>query len=261
MISGGAAIRLPEVVKGTSSFTISVCAFGMGASNTTYNGIMGGVLHGTGTLGLGYAMGLEETGSPTSVPLRFQVYNGSSNQVCKAETSSWIVNAWNHLVVVFDYPSRTIDFYVNGTKYGLMTPDTYPLAGPVDYSNAGVMGWDGNIWLGRAFHETTAPLDWWNGYLMEYSYFDHGLTSMELQILHRVYKGNMIPNTSRSPLVDSWGPTVPYVCTGGTGTTEDDIKPNMVKASETSKVTLSKSGSHAFYIQVPKTHRSLAYGM
>lgn len=246
MIDGGLALRLPDVVEGTQSFTISVCAFSMGSQNTTYDGIMGGVLHGNGLLGLGYAMGLDAVGSPTEVAMRFQVYNGNSNQVCKATVANWIVNGWNHLIVVFDWPSKTIDFYLNGMKYGLMTPDEHPLGGPVDYSGRSNT-WDGHIWLGRAFQTTTPPLDYWNGYLQEYSYFDRALAGMELQILHRLYKGNMLPSTDKSPAIDSWGSTIPYVCTGGTGTTENNIVPNMVRASETNKVILSKSGVHALY--------------
>lgn len=244
---GGVALRLPDVVKGTRSFTISVCAYGRAEANTTYDGIMGGVIDGNGTMGLGYAMGLNSPGTPMDKVMRFQVYNGASNQVCKATVTNWMVDGWNHLIVVFDWPSKTFDFYLNGKKYGLMTPSDYPLNGPVDYGSTGVMGWDGNIWLGRAFHNTTEPLDYWNGYLQEYSYFDRALVGMELQILHRLYKGNMLPSTSKSPAIDSWGSTVPYVCTGGTGTTENNIVPNMDKASETNKITISKANSSYFY--------------
>lgn len=246
LIDGGKAMRLPDVVEGTQSFTISICAFSMGTQNTKYDGIMGGVINGKGTLGLGYAMGLDAVGSPTEVEMRFQAYNGNSNQVCKASASNWMVNGWNHLIVVFDWPSRTFDFYLNGKKYGLMTPDEYPLGGPVDYSSRSNT-WDGHIWLGRAFQTTTPPLDYWNGYLQEYAYFSRALVGMELQILHRLYKGNMIPSTSKSPAIDSWGPTIPYVCTGGTGTTENNIVPNMDKASETNKITISKANSSYLY--------------
>lgn len=246
LIDGGKAMRLPDVVEGTQSFTISICAFSMGTQNTKYDGIMGGVIHGNGTLGLGYAMGLDAVGSPTEVGMRFQAYNGNSNQVCKASASNWMVNGWNHLIVVFDWPSRTFDFYLNGKKYGLMTPDEYPLGGPVDYSSRSNT-WDGHIWLGRAFQTTTPPLDYWNGYLQEYAYFSRALVGMELQILHRLYKGNMIPSTSKSPAIDSWGSTIPYVCTGGTGTTENNIVPNMDKASETNKITISKANSSYLY--------------
>ena len=246
LIDGGVALRLPDVVEGTESFTISICAFSMGVQNTTYDGIMGGVLHGNGLLGLGYAMGLDSVGNPSEVPIRFQLYNGSSNQVCKATVGNWMINAWNHIIVVFDWPSRTLDFYVNGHKYGLMTPDEHPLAGPVDYSDRD-RTWDGHIWLGRAFQTTTPPLDYWNGYLQEYAYFNRALSGMELQILHRLYKGNMLPSTSKSPAIDSWGSTVPYVCTGGTGTTENNIVPNMDKASETNILTISKANSSCFY--------------
>lgn len=246
LIDGGKAIRLPDVVEGTESFTISICAFSMGTQNTTYDGIMGGVLHGNGLLGLGYAMGLDAVGSPTEVAMRFQLYNGNSNQVCKATAANWIVNGWNHLIIVFDWPSRTLDFYLNGKKYGLMTPDEHPLGGPVDYSDRD-RTWDGHIWLGRAFQTTTPPLDYWNGYLQEYAYFNRALVSMELQILHRLYKGNMLPSTSKSPAIDSWGSTVPYVCTGGTGTTENNIVPNMIRASETDILTISKANSSCFY--------------
>ena len=238
LIDGGKAMRLPDVVEGTESFTISICAFSMGTQNTTYDGIMGGVLHGNGLLGLGYAMGLDAVGSPTEVAMRFQLYNGNSNQVCKATAENWIVNGWNHLIVVFDWPSRTLDFYLNGKKYGLMNPDEHPLGGPVDYSDRDKT-WDGHIWLGRAFQTTIPPLDYWNGYLQEYAYFNRALVSMELQILHRLYKGNMLPSTSKSPSIDSWGATKPFVCTGGTGTTEDNIKPNMTAASETNKIITS----------------------
>lgn len=246
LIDGGKAIRLPDVVEGTESFTISICAFSMGTQNTTYDGIMGGVLHGNGLLGLGYAMGLDAVGSPTEVAMRFQLYNGNSNQVCKATAANWIVNGWNHLIIVFDWPSRTLDFYLNGKKYGLMTPDEHPLGGPVDYSDRD-RTWDGHIWLGRVFQTTTPPLDYWNGYLQEYAYFNRALVSMELQILHRLYKGNMLPSTSKSPAIDSWGSTVPYVCTGGTGTTENNIVPNMIRASETDILTISKANSSCFY--------------
>lgn len=245
---GGVAIRLPDVVKGTRSFTISVCAFSRAGANTTYDGIMGGVIDGNGTMGLGYAMGLDSPGTPMDKVMMFQVYNGASNQVCKATVTNWIVDGWNHLIVVFDWPSKTFDFYLNGKKYGLMSPSDYPLNGPVDYGSTGVMGWDGNIWLGRAFHDTTEPLDWWDGFLQEYSYFNRALAGMELQLLHRAYKGNMIVGSTRSPSIDSWGNIKPYVCTGGTGTTRNKIVPNMVEASTTNKLTISKANSSCLYL-------------
>lgn len=245
---GGVALRLPDVVKGTQSFTISVCAYSRAGANTTYDGIMGGVIDGNGTLGLGYAMGLDSPGTPMDKVMRFQVYNGSSNQICKATVTNWIVDGWNHLIVVFDWPSRTFDFYLNGKKYGLMSPSDYPLNGPVDYGTTGVMGWDGNIWLGRAFHDTTEPLDWWDGFLQEYSYFNRALVGMELQVLYRAYKGNMIAGTPKSPSIDSWGSIKPYVCTGGTGTTANNIVPNMVEASTTNKLTISKANSSCLYL-------------
>ena len=245
---GGVALRLPDVVKGTRSFTISVCAHNRAEVNTTYDGIMGGVIDGNGTMGLGYAMGLDSPGTPMDKVMRFQVYNGASNQVCKATVTNWIVDGWNHLIVVFDWPSKTFDFYLNGKKYGLMTPSDYPLNGPVDYGSTGVMGWDGNIWLGRAFHDTTEPLDWWSGCLQEYSYFNRALAGMELQLLHRTYKGNMIISSTESPSIDSWGSIKPYVCTGGTGTTISEIVPNMVEASTTNKLTISKANSSCLYL-------------
>lgn len=241
LIDGGAAIRLPAVVKGTNAFTISICAFSMGSSSTTYDSIMGGVLDGPGTSGLGYALGVDvANGDPSSTPMRFQIYNGSSNQMCKTDVDNWIVNGWNHLIMILDVSSNTIEFYLNGKKYGLMTPDQYPLGGPVRYDGRGYT-WDGNIWLGRAFHTMIAPpLDWWQGYLQEYAYFPRALTPTELNLLYRVYKGNMLPSTSKSPSIDSWGSTKPFVCTGGTGTTEDNIQPNMIAASETNKITTNK---------------------
>lgn len=245
---GGVALRLPDVVKGTRSFTISVCAYSRGKISTAYDGIMGGVIDGKGTMGLGYAMGLDSPGTPMDKVMKFQVYNGASNQVCKATVTNWIVDGWNHLIVVFDWPSKTFDFYLNGKKYGLMSPSDYPLNGPVYYGSAGVMGWDGNIWLGRAFHNTTEPLDWWYGCLQEYSYFNRALAGMELQLLHRAYKGNMIANSSRTILIDSWGRIKPYVCTGGTGTTRNKIVPNMVEASTTNKLTISKANSSCLYL-------------
>lgn len=245
---GGVALRLPDVVKGTRSFTISVCAYSRAEANTTYDGIMGGVIDGEGTMGLGYAMGLNSPGTPMDKVMRFQVYNGASNQVCKATVTNWMVDGWNHLIVVFDWPSKTFDFYLNGKKYGLMSPSDYPLNGPVDYGSTGVMGWDGNIWLGRAFHDTTEPLDWWDGCLQEYSYFNRALAGMELQLLHRAYKGNMIVSSSKSPSIDSWGSIKPYVCTGGTGTTINKIVPNMVEASTTNKLTISKANSSCLYL-------------
>lgn len=248
LFGGGVALRLPDVVKGTRSFTISVCAYSRAEANTTYDGIMGGVIDGNGTLGLGYAMGLDSPGTPMDKVMRFQVYNGASNQVCKATVTNWIVDGWNHLIVVFDWPSKTFDFYLNGKKYGLMSPSDYPLNGPVDYGSTGVMGWDGNIWLGRAFHNTTEPLDWWDGCLQEYSYFNRALTGMELQLLHRAYKGNMIVGSSKSTSIDSWGSIKPYVCTGGTGTTINKIVPNMVEASTTNKLTISKANSSCLYL-------------
>lgn len=110
--------------------------------------------------------------------------------------------------------------------------------GPVQYDGRDYT-WDGNIWLGRAFRTTVPPLDWWQGYLQEYAYFSRALTPVELNLLYRVYKGNMLPSTSKSPSIDSWGATRPFVCTGGTGTTEDNIKPNMTAASETNKIITS----------------------
>lgn len=240
LIDGGVAIRLPAMVKSTNAFTISICAFSMGSSSTTYGGILGGVLDGPGDSGLGYALGLDvANGDPSSTPMRFQIYNGSSNQVCKTDVDNWIVNGWNHLIMILDVSSNTIEFYLNGEKYGLITPDQYPLGGPVRYNSRDYM-WDGNIWLGRAFHTIAPPLDWWQGYLQEYAYFPRALTPTELNLLYRVYKGNMLPSTSKSPSIDSWGSTKPFVCTGGTGTTENNIQPNMIAASETNKITTNK---------------------
>ena len=71
---------------------------------------------------------------------------------------------------------------------------------------------------------------------------------MELQLLHGVYKGNMIVSSSKSPSIDSWGSINPYVCTGGTGTTTNKIVPNMVEASTTNKLTISKANSSCLYL-------------
>lgn len=243
-IDGNKALILNPVVKG-SDFTISVCAFSMGNSNTTRNGIMGGVIGGNHALGLGYAIGQRAGGSIDDNPETFQFYNGGGNQYCPGNASNWITNGWNHILVRFSGNNRLVEYYINGILHGLVTPDDYPHAGPISYSGRD-RGWDGNIWLGRCFQTTSAPYDWWNGYLQDYAYWGRVISDSEMLEVFKWYKGNMIPSTTKgTPIARLVSKKNVFICTGGTGTSEGSIIPNGIEATT---MSITKSDGLRLYI-------------
>ena len=62
--------------------------------------------------------------------------------------------------------------------------------------------------------------------------------------------GNMLPSTTKSPYILDLMKKSSYLCTGGTGTTNDNVKPNMVPAQPKTTTTtgtlleISKSGAN-----------------
>lgn len=248
LISGGAALKLDPITKG-KDFTISVCVFSMGKNNTTRDGVLGGVIAGNYSLGLGYAIGQRSNVPLSDDPLSFQFYNGGGNQFCSGTKGTFIQNGWNHYLVRFSGTNRTVEFYLNGVLNGLITPSEYPHAGPISYSGRD-RGWDGNIWLGRCFQTITQPYDWWNGYIQDFAYWDYTISDILRDQLFLTYMGNMLPNTTKSPYIADLMKKSSYVCTGGTGTTNDSVKPNMVPAQpKTTSTTgtlleISKSGAN-----------------
>lgn len=248
LISGGAALKLDPITKG-KDFTISVCVFSMGKNNTTRDGVLGGVIGGNHSLGLGYAIGQRSNVPLSDDPLSFQFYNGGGNQFCSVTKGTFIQNGWNHYLVRFSGTNRTVEFYLNGVLNGLITPSEYPHAGPISYSGRD-RGWDGNIWLGRCFQTITQPYDWWNGYIQDFAYWDYTISDILRDQLFLTYMGNMLPNTTKSPYIADLMKKSSYVCTGGTGTTNDSVKPNMVPAQpKTTSTTgtllkISKSGAN-----------------
>lgn len=248
LISGGAALKLDPITKG-NDFTISVCVFSMGKNNTTRDGVLGGVIGGDYSLGLGYAIGQGSNVPLSDDPLSFQFYNGGANQLCKGTRGTFIQNGWNHYLVRFSGTNRTVEFYLNGVRNGLVTPSEYPHAGPISYSGRD-RDWDGNIWLGRCFQTTTQPYDWWNGYIQDFAYWDYTISNILRDQLFLTYMGNMLPSTTKSPYISDLMKKSSYVCTGGTGITNDSVKPNMVPAQpKTTSTTgtlleISKSGAN-----------------
>lgn len=248
LISGGAALKLDPITKG-KDFTISVCVFSRGKNNTTRDGVLGGVITGNHSLGLGYAIGQRSNVPLLDDPLIFQFYNGGGNQFCSGTKGVFIQNGWNHYLVRFSGTNRTVEFYLNGVLNGLITPSEYPHAGPISYSDRD-RDWDGNIWLGRCFQTMTQPYDWWNGYIQDFAYWDYTISDILRDQLFLTYMGNMLPNTTKSPYIADLMKKSPYVCTGGTGTTNDSVKPNMVPVQpETTSTTgtlleISKSGAN-----------------
>lgn len=248
LISGGAALILDPITKG-KDFTISVCVFSMGKNNTTRDGVLGGVIGGNYSLGLGYAIGQRSNVPLSDDPLSFQFYNGVGNQLCSGTKGTFIQNGWNHYLVRFSGTNRTVEFYLNGVLNGLITPSEYPHAGPISYSGRD-RGWDGDIWLGRCFQTMTQPYDWWNGYIQDFAYWDYNISDILRDQLFLTYMGNMLPNTTKSPYIADLMKKSSYVCTGGTGTTNDSVKPNMVPAQpKTTSTTgtlleISKSGAN-----------------
>lgn len=248
LISGGAALTLDPITKG-KDFTISVCVFSMGKNNTTRDGVLGGVIGGNHAFGLGYAIGQRSNVPLSDDPLSFQFYNGGVNQFCKGTKGTFIQNGWNHYLVRFSGTNRTVEFYLNGVLNGLVTPSEYPHAGPISYSGRD-RGWDGNIWLGRCFQTITQPYDWWNGYIQDFAYWDYTISDILRDQLFFTYMGNMLPSTTKSPYILDLMKKSSYLCTGGTGTTNDNVKPNMVPAQpKTTSTTgtlleISKSGAN-----------------
>lgn len=248
LVSGGAALKLDPITKG-KDFTISVCVFSMGKNNTTRDGVLGGVIGGNHSLGLGYAIGQGSNVPLSDDPLSFQFYNGGGNQFCSGTKGTFIQNGWNHYLVRFSGTNRTVEFYLNGVLNGLVTPSEYPHAGPISYSDRD-RGWDGNIWLGRCFQTITQPYDWWNGYIQDFAYWDYTISDILRDQLFLTYMGNMLPSTTKSPYIADLMKKSSYVCTGGTGTTNDSVKPNMVPAQpKTTSTTgtlleISKSGAN-----------------
>lgn len=248
LTSGGAALTLDPITKG-KDFTISVCVFSTGKNNTTRDGVLGGVIGGNNSLGLGYAIGQRSNVPLSDDPLSFQFYNGGGNQLCSGTEGTFIQNGWNHYLVRFSGTNRTVEFYLNGVLNDLITPSEYPHAGPISYSDRD-RGWDGNIWLGRCFQTMTQPYDWWNGYIQDFAYWDYTISDILRDQLFHTYMGNMLPNTTKSPYIANLMNKSSYVCTGGTGTTNDSVKPNMVPAQpKTTSTTgtlleISKSGAN-----------------
>lgn len=248
LISGGAALILDPITKG-KDFTISVCVFSMGKNNTTRDGVLGGVIAGNRAFGLGYAIGQRSNVPLSDDPLSFQFYNGEANQFCKGTKGTFIQNGWNHYLVRFSGTNRTVEFYLNGVLNGLATPSEYPHAGPISYSGRD-RGWDGNIWLGRCFQTITQPYDWWNGYIQDFAYWDYTISDILRDQLFLTYMGNMLPSTTKSPYILDLMKKSSYLCTGGTGTTNDNVKPNMVPAQPKTTTTtgtlleISKSGAN-----------------
>lgn len=248
LISGGAALKLDPITKG-KDFTISVCVFSMGKNNTTRDGVLGGVIGGNYSLGLGYAIGQMSNVPLSDDPLSFQFYSGGRNQLCSGTKGTFIQNGWNHYLVRFSGTNRTVEFYLNGVLNDLITPSEYPHAGPISYSGRD-RGWDGNIWLGRCFQTITQPYDWWNGYIQDFAYWDYTISDTLRDQLFLTYMGNMLPSTTKSPYIADLMKKSSYVCTGGTGTTNDRVKPNMVPAQPKTTPTdgtlleISKSGAN-----------------
>lgn len=221
----------------------------MGKNNTTRDGVLGGVISGNYSLGLGYAIGQRSNVPLSDDPLSFQFYNGMGNQFCSGTRGTFIQNGWNHYLVRFSGTNRTVEFYLNGVLNGLITPSEYPHAGPISYSGRD-RDWDGNIWLGRCFQTITQPYDWWNGYIQDFAYWDYTISDILRDQLFLTYMGNMLPNTTKSPYIADLMKKSSYVCTGGTGITNDSVKPNMVPAQpKTTSTTgtlleISKSGAN-----------------
>ncbi len=102
-------------------------------------------------------------------------------------------NEWNHVAVVLNSDGQTIDFYINGAKYTVVSGNTFN-------TNYGVFE------MGRARYDGASPVPqhYYNGLLDEVAVWDRALTETEVLDLYNNpdnQGGETIPEVSSSALV------------------------------------------------------------
>lgn len=239
------AVALNAAAKVVGPFTISVLINPQVVTQeTTRNGLMGGVISGNNSVGLGYAVAARD-GKDLSKGFQFQQY--PKNQVSPNVDASYCINSdvwpqtlgiWMHLLLEFDSTLEGRGMYLNGYRYG--TYLTTAQKGNVNYNDRD-RGWDGNIWLGRCFQTTGTPKDWWCGDIQDFILWNRKLTDAEKKVVFNRYIGNMIGSYTGGYLpINSLKHSGVFVCSGGSissmitnrfDCTDNRVKPNGEKAT------------------------------
>ena len=261
------SIQLPAAAKPTGPFTISVVVCpNNNTTETTRNGLLGGVISGNNSIGLGYAIAARVNGD-LSQGFQWQQYpkNQVSPNVAAAiciSQDQWgqTVNklAWMHIMIVIkgNTPADRA-MYLNGYKYGNYNATAQ--YGYVNYNDRD-RSWDGNIYLGRCFQTTSSPYDYWMGRITDFALWDRALTDSEIVRVVNKYIGNMIVEPYQSLTMDQLPKTGCFICTGGTGKpngtnfydTNNSIKPNGVKAT-TIEVDMEDITGTYYYLYVNRS--------
>lgn len=240
------AVCLNTVAKVVGPFTISVLINPQVVTQkTTRNGLLGGVISGNNSIGLGYAVAARVNGD-LSQGFQFQQY--PKNQVSPNVGGSYCIsdgkweqtlNIWMHLLLEFDSTLEGRGMYLNGYRHGTYLDTAQK--GNVNYSNRD-RDWDGNIWLGRCFQTTDTPKDWWCGYIQDFVLWNRKLTDAEKKIVFNRYIGNMIGTVGVGFLpINSLKHSGVFICSGGTNSPgmltnrfdcdDNRVKPNGEKAT------------------------------
>lgn len=239
------AVALNAAAKVVGPFTISVLINPQVVTQeTTRNGLMGGVISGNNSIGLGYAVAARD-GKDLSKGFQFQQY--PKNQVSPNVDASYCINSdvwpqtlgiWMHLLLEFDSTLEGRGMYLNGYRYG--TYLTTAQKGNVNYNDRD-RGWDGNIWLGRCFQTTGTPKDWWCGDIQDFILWNRKLTDAEKKVVFNRYIGNMIGSYTGGYLpINSLKHSGVFVCSGGSISSmitnrfdciDNRVKPNGEKAT------------------------------
>ena len=261
------AVALNAAAKVVGPFTISVLINPqVVAQETTRNGLLGGVISGNNSMGLGYTVAARVNGD-LSQGFQFQQY--PKNQVSPNVDASYCIsdgqweqtlNIWMHLLLEFDSTPEGRGMYLNGYRHG--TYSNTAQKGNVNYSDRD-RGWDGNIWLGRCFQTTRPPEDWWCGYIQDFVLWNRKLTDAEKKIVFNRYIGNMIGSLGVGFLpINSLKHSGVFICSGGTNSpgmitnrfdcTDNRVKPNGTKAT-TIEVDLDTLSGDWIYFYVNRS--------
>lgn len=247
-------LQLNDLAKIVGPFTISVLINPGGTSGTTRNGLMGGVISGNNSIGLGYAVAARVNGD-LSRGFQFQQY--PANRVSPNVDGSYCISqdqwqqtinkkAWMHLLLVFDSDPTKRAMYLNGYKYS--THSSTAQVGNVNYDSRD-RGWDGHIYLGRCFQTITTPYDYFTGQIQDLWIWDRALTEEERKVVTNYYVGNLIVARNTSMKIADLKKNGVFICTSGTG----DFETTWF-FSDSSAIT--PSGEKATTIEVDITGKS-----
>lgn len=242
LIDGNQCIKLPTITKATNNFTISLCYFCMPHDTNHYTGLFGGIGGIVNTNGGGYSVMQFYKGKLNSSNsfINFQWYPGNM-QHCNGD-GFWlgpVSNGWNHLLISYDLANKQVRCYQNGLFIPKTDEDTAPVTGPIQYTSY-QGGWDRNMYLGKIFHVNESNGAFFYGYMQDFAFWDRTLSDSEVEEIVNWYLGNMIPNSNSikiGKLVNKKG----FVCTGGSGTSDNAIVPNNNKLANGGTLVLSAS--------------------